>query len=351
MTSQFINTDIGAESGFRAWHFEQPYLGSLSVLLEQGEGELRSVLDSDQISLVAEFNRVDDQHLALRNWHVAARKEDNKLSRLALLTVLDIVFAQAPQLRSITMGQHAGTFLPAPLLQGGSIHRAAFYQWPELWWDESPTYPAPVRWTESEGVRHPVRKPQPEGEFYRRFIPDINKTLSLRVVDPEQDLDLFHEWMNQRRIAPIWELGLPKPELKNYLLQREQDPHIFSVFGYFDDEPFGYFELYWTLEDRLGPYYDAGDFDRGIHLLVGNTRYLGTAYFNAWFTGLAHYFFLDDPRTMRVMGEPRADNKALLRHMSTVPAITFLKEFDFPHKRAALLEINRDRFFDLTHLP
>ena len=351
MTSQFINTDIKAESGFHAWHFEQPDLGRVSVLLEPGEEEFRSVLDCDQISLVAEFNRVDGQRLALRNWHVVTRKEDSRMSRLALLTMLDMVFAQDPQLRSIQMGQYAGSFVPAPLNREGDIHRVAFYQWPELWLADELTYPEPVQWTESNTVRHPVRRPQPQGEFYRRFISDINKTLSLRVVDPERDLDLFHEWMNQRRIAPIWELGLPKPELQQYLLQREQDPHIFSVIGYFDDEPFGYFELYWTPEDRLGPYYDAADFDRGIHLLVGNTRYLGTAYFNAWFTGLAHFFFLDDPRTMRVMGEPRADNKALLRHMSTVPAIRFLKEFDFPHKRAALLEINRDRFFDLTHLP
>ena len=51
------------------------------------------------------------------------------------------------------------------------------------------------------------------------------------------------------------------------------------------------------------------------------------------------------------MGEPRADNKALLKHLATIPAFHNLKEFDFPHKRAALLECTRERFFELIPLP
>lgn len=351
MTSQFINTDIQSETGFRAWHFQQPQLGNISVLLEQGGGEQRSVLDSDQMSLVAEFNRLDHNHLSLRNWHVAARREDTRISRLALLIVLDLVFAQNPDVEAIRMGQGIDVLLPAQLLTADSLTRVSFYQWPELWLGSITALPEPAQWTESNGVRHPVRKPQPIGEFYRRFISDLNKTVSFKAVDPQTDLDLFHEWMNQKRIAPIWELGLPKPELEQYLLQRQQDPHIFPVFGYFDDDPFGYFELYWTPEDRLGPYYAAADFDRGVHLMVGNMRYLGTAYFNAWFSALTHFVFLDDPRTMNLMGEPRADNKALLRHLDTIKATRFIKEFDFPHKRAALLEISRDRFFSQTIMP
>ncbi len=339
MTSQFINTDIQAETGFRAWHFDQPELGRISVLLEPGDEELRSVLDSDHLSLVVEFDRVAEERMVLRNWHVVARRDDTRLSRLALLTVLDLVFAQNPALQLIEVKQGLDTLLPSQLVNQAAIDRVRFYQWPELWALDYSGYPEPAQWMETEGVRHPVRAPQPEGEFYRRFASDINKTLSFKVVDPERDLDLFHQWMNQRRIAPIWELGLPKPELAEYLVQRHQDPHIFPVFGYFDDDPFGYFELYWTPEDRLGPYYEAGDFDRGVHLLVGNIRYL------------AHYLLLNDPRTMQVVGEPRADNKALLRHLETVPAISLVKEFDFPHKRAALLQITRDRFFNLTKLP
>lgn len=352
MTSQIVNTLVHSDSGFQCWHYDQPELGRTSVLLENGDGELRAVLDSDLISFVVEFNRTSDQELLLRNWHVAARREDQVLSRLALLSILDVVFTQNSDVQWVRAERmDIEGLLPCEIFRATRLQREHFYQWPQLWLQKGCVYPEPVSWTTTGEVKHPRRMPQPQGTFYRRFIADINKTLSFKVVDPVQDLDLFHEWMNQTRIAPIWELGLPKPELKEYLLQREADDHIYSVFGYFNDEPFGYFELYWSPEDRLGPYYAAEDFDRGLHLLVGERRFLGAQYFNAWLTGLTHFLFLDDPRTQRVMGEPRADNQALLKHLATVPAYQKLKEFDFPHKRAALLECTRERFFDQIILP
>ncbi|MCK5792216.1 MAG: acetyltransferase [Ketobacter sp.] len=353
MTSQFINTEIQSETGFQAWHFDLPPLGRTSMLLEHGVAELRAVLDSDQLSLVVEFNRGSEQALLMRNWHVAARRDDARRSRLALLLILDLVFARHHSVQRIGVGQRdCGALLPAGMLRDDWIERRVFYQWPELWLDKGCVYPEPACWHVTNAVRHPRRPPQPEqGAFYRRYIPELKQTLSFRVVHPVNDLDLFHDWMNQPRVAPIWELGLPKAELQQYLQQRQADQHIFSVFGCFDDVPFGYFELYWTREDRLGPYYDAGDFDRGLHVLVGDVNFLGTRYFTAWVTGLTHFLFLDDPRTQRVMGEPRADNKALLKHLATIPAFRNLKEFDFPHKRAALLECTRERFFELIPLP
>lgn len=351
MTSQFITPEARHESGFRAWHYQHPALGSTSVLLETGRTELRSVLDADSLSMVLELHRDDARLFSVRSWHVASRDEDPRKARLALLSILDVVFSLHPELHTLTFRHDIHRILDRALVRGGAITRTAFYQWPELWLAEGLHHVRPLEWVKADGFSHPLRPPQPEGAFYSRFIPSLNKTLTFKTVDVEQDLDRFHGWMNQRRIAPVWELGLPKPELEQYLWERQRDPHIFSVFGYFDDDAFGYFELYWTPEDRLGPYYQAGHFDRGIHLLVGNPAYLGSENFNAWFTGLSHFLFLDDPRTMAIMGEPRADNKTLLKHLQTVPSFQLLKEFDFPHKRAALLECTRERFFDLIRLP
>lgn len=351
MTSQFIQPQANPDTGFRAWNFQNPLLGNTSVLLESGGTEIRSVLDADSLSMVVELNRNSDDTLQVRNWHVAARKQDTALARAALLSMLDIVFTEDANLQTIVVGNELQSLLEYPLLHNNMLLRQTFYQWPELWLKKGSQYPDAAGWVKQDGVTHPQRAPQPEGEFYRRFVPSVNKVLSFRVIDLKQDLDVFHQWMNHPKIAPIWELGKPKEELAEYLKGREKDPHIFSALGCFDDEPFGYFELYWTAEDRLGPYYDADQYDRGLHLLVGNRNYLGRRYFYAWFTGLTHFMFLDDVRTQCVLGEPRADNRGLLQHMKIVPSYRVQKEFDFPHKRAALVECTRQRFFQQIILP
>jgi acetyl CoA:N6-hydroxylysine acetyl transferase len=60
---------------------------------------------------------------------------------------------------------------------------------------------------------------------------------------------------------------------------------------------------------------------------------------------LTHYLFLDDPRTQRVVAEPRADNAKMIGHMQS-QGFHCEKAFDFPHKRAALMVLGRERFFD-----
>jgi hypothetical protein len=43
--------------------------------------------------------------------------------------------------------------------------------------------------------------------------------------------------------------------------------------------------------------------------------------------------------------EPRATNAKIIRCMSRAAGFVHTRTFDFPHKRAALLELTRDRFF------
>lgn len=220
------------------------------------------------------------------------------------------------------------------------IDRRGFHEWPGSALTQ-PRGPFPYLPTEAG---HPLRPRQPVGDVYRRYDPAAQGLFSLRVIDKTADLDLFHFWMNQGRVAFFWELAKPKDELAEYLAKLEADPHAYGLIGCIDGEPSAYFEAYWGMEDRLGPHYDAHPYDHGWHALIGNTAHLGRVRTLAWFRTITHYLFLEDPRTERVVGEPRASHVKMLRYAADC-AFDKVKEFDFPHKRAALMVCQRRRFF------
>jgi predicted GH43/DUF377 family glycosyl hydrolase len=68
---------------------------------------------------------------------------------------------------------------------------------------------------------------------------------------------------------------------------------------------------------------------------------------HTWLTSISHYLFLADPRTRRIVGEPRADHRQQLRNLDRC-GYAKLKEFDFPHKRAMLVMLLRERYFTDT---
>lgn len=219
--------------------------------------------------------------------------------------------------------------------------RAGFFQLPWLWHGIG-VHPAlpPL----PDDTVHPLRPALPQGTLYQRHDPAVAAQIAFRVIDPDTDLAHFHAWMNQARVAHYWEKAWSETALYDYLVELAATPHTFGLVALMDGEPFGYFEPYWTLEDRLGPYYDAQLWDRGWHGLVGSRRHLGRTRTHAWARALFHYLFLDDPRTQRVVGEPRVDNAKLVNALLPLGcSVDFA--FDFPHKRAWLMRCERRRFF------
>ncbi|TDH60816.1 N-acetyltransferase [Dankookia rubra] len=230
--------------------------------------------------------------------------------------------------------------------QAPMIRRRQLLQVPLLWHQDP--RPVPHPWLPRhlpDGRIHPERPPLAQGVVYDRFDPLLGMRMSFRRVTADKDLPLFHAWMNELRVAYFWELAQDEASLHAYLRRLEADPHAWPLIGCFDGEPAGYFEIYWAKEDRLGPYYDAHNYDRGWHGLIGARQHLGLAKTAAWLRGLTHFLFLEDPRTEKVVGEPRVDNAKLLRYADAL-AYDKVKEFDFPHKRSALMHCWRDPFFD-----
>lgn len=269
--------------------------------------------------------------------------------------LLDDLFSRHPKAERARLSPAVLEAFRLPRTGHGLIHgqerghdlciRSAFFQVPLLWLRPGLAVPHPVLPVAcAHGGHHPQRAPAPKGAVYERWDPIAETRIGFRTIDRERDLDLFHAWMNETRVSFYWELDKPKDELARYLETLDRDPHAYALIGSFDGDPACYYEIYWAKEDRLGAYYDADDFDRGWHGLVGNKAHLGRRKTAAWFRALTHYLFLDDARTRKIVGEPRASHTKMLSYAEAT-GYDKIKEFDFPHKRAALMECRRERFF------
>lgn len=181
--------------------------------------------------------------------------------------------------------------------------------------------PSPVVYTISAfGVRHPIR-PRPARLLYRRHVPSLNAVLTFRLARLD-DAPLVNKWMNTPRVSAFWGESGPIAKTADFLRQNLEKRHSFPVIGSWEEvvvrdgrvmeggveEPFGYFEIYWVKEDRLGQLCEAQDWERGLHVLVGEQKFRGAQRVRGWLGGLCHYCFCDDPRTMRLSLEPRVDN-------------------------------------------
>lgn len=223
------------------------------------------------------------------------------------------------------------------------VERSVFWQLPQPWLPQT-LAPYPQQLVMTDGKRHPRRRAKPCGEVYRRFDARLGSWVSLRTLDIDKDLERFNRWQNTPRVLHFWQEGGDLAQHRAYLEAIAADPHVYSLIGCFDDQPFAYFELYWAKEDRIAPFYAVDDYDRGIHMLVGEQAHRGPHKVASWLGALTHYAFLDDPRTRQVVAEPRADNTKMIGYMQALGYYRE-KDFDFPHKRAALMAIGRERFF------
>ncbi|PTS84402.1 GNAT family N-acetyltransferase [Pseudomonas sp. HMWF032] len=201
----------------------------------------------------------------------------------------------------------------------------------------------------ASGRRHPRRGPKPVGEVYRRFDANLGAWISLRTLDIDEDLARFNRWQNSARVAAFWQEEGDLDKHRRYLQELLDDPRVLPLIGCFDDQPFAYYEAYWAKEDRIAPFYAVDDYDRGIHMLVGEENHRGPHKVASWLNALTHYLLLDEPRTQRIVAEPRADNAKMIGHMQA-QGYHKDKEFHFPHKRAALMIQSREVFFERCNL-
>ncbi|MGO8113688.1 GNAT family N-acetyltransferase [Rhizobium leguminosarum] len=260
-----------------------------------------------------------------------------------LMAAAEAVTAEDRSITSVVFEGHQTSLTRHIADASGRLDSAILWQWPSLWLPQL-SYPLPPVQEMTSGRYHPRRPAMPKGTIYRRFIPWLEREITFTVADPETDLAAFHRWMNDEQVNTIWEDAGSIDKHRKILEERVADPHVLPLIGSFADIPFGYFEVYWAKENRLGPFYDADDYDRGWHVAIGEPGYRGKKWISAWLPSLMHFIFLDDPRTKRIVGEPRASHEQQIRNLDR-SGFAKVKHFDFPHKRALLVMLGRERFF------
>ncbi|KAI1182304.1 acyl-CoA N-acyltransferase [Nemania serpens] len=263
-------------------------------------------------------------------------------------------------LRGIVMADVPGEPAPTSLPTVPAFPIGPYYSSSHL-----PTYypPSPLQYIITNNIRHPRRqKPFRKGEiFYTRFVPSVGKYLSFRIASlsprpvphlgpvgkGEKDKDLAHlcalsdtsllqMWLSKPRVSAFW-----GGYHDNFLPDALKSQHSFPAIGLWDGVPFGYFEVYWVKEDPLGQYIgnEAQDFDRGMHVLVGEEWARGKV--ATWLSSLIHWCWQADNRTMNIYLEPRVDNARFLDHLQNA-GFSKEKQVALPHKQAWLCRLRRD---------
>ncbi|KAH0826370.1 acyl-CoA N-acyltransferase [Lanmaoa asiatica] len=189
---------------------------------------------------------------------------------------------------------------------------------------------------------HPLRppKPQPGELLYRRYYGQVTP-----------HLEAFHKWHNDDRVNSGWNERGSLEQHRQYVHDILNNPAVLPMMMSWDGELMGYLEIVYVKENHVATYVPGGakEWDRGIHVLVGEERFRGWERAQAWLRSIHHYIFLADPRTEHAIGEPKAGNGAIVQ-LSLDSTMHIETLFDFPYKRSVLAFLSRERFFKMDVL-
>ncbi len=202
--------------------------------------------------------------------------------------------------------------------------------------------------TVSSPLAQPFKPPPSAGPIYSRFIPGLNSHLTFRVASStnSKDVDLLTAWHATDRVNEGWRQRLSREDQLAGMQSGEKNPYTIGLIGEWDGEPWGYVEIYYSKQSNLKDFYSAGQHDRGFHALVGDERFRGPHRVRSWMGSVVHLMFLLDPSTTQCVSEPRLSNTKMVQYEMMVGG-NVEKFIDFPHKRAALVQFGKDRFFQL----
>ncbi|KAI8825120.1 acyl-CoA N-acyltransferase [Fimicolochytrium jonesii] len=193
----------------------------------------------------------------------------------------------------------------------------------------------------SQTCLHPIPpKPAPGTLIFTKFMPGLNETFTIRVADPSTDIPMLTRWHSDPRVSEFWKEGGDENHHRQYLNKVLSSKHSIPCIAAFDGVPFMYLEVYWAAYDLFGRYYPAEPYDRGVHLLVGETKYRGVDRVQAWIEAIPEFIFSDCCETQRLVMEPSLTHGKLIGLLCTA-GVSFVRAVRLPHKTAAFLMLRR----------
>lgn len=180
---------------------------------------------------------------------------------------------------------------------------------------------------------------KPEFSFYDR---EVNQTISFVKVEMERDAETLHKWHQEQHVSPFWNLNIPYEKYWTHLEGFLADTHQTLFLGLMDGVPMSYWEAYWVNGDVVESCYDPHPEDRGIHLLIGESDYLGKGYALPLLRAMVHFQFLHQG-TEKVIAEPDIRNKKMI-HIFERCGFEKIKPIELPDKTGMLMFCEREQF-------
>ncbi|MCS0635397.1 acetyltransferase [Streptomyces sp. LP05-1] len=161
-------------------------------------------------------------------------------------------------------------------------------------------------------------------------------TFTLRAVDPADDAELIHAWMNDPEVARYWVRAQPLERVAAYLRQQVASAHSTPFVGCLDGTPMSYWEVYRADLDPLAHHYAARPRDAGVHLLLGPAECRGRGLGSVLLRAVSNWLLRSDPYAGRVVAEPDIRNVRSVRAFESA-GFRMIRQLDLPDKRAAFM--------------
>lgn len=167
-------------------------------------------------------------------------------------------------------------------------------------------------------------------------IPTVEHPWSFRACASEaEDLDLVHTWMNAPHVAAFWEQDWSRERWQDALAEQWAGTYSRPIVVELDGTPFAYVELYRAARDVIARHYPARPHDIGYHVAIGDKSRTRRGLGGALFLATIRAVFAAEEECTRIMSDPGAAHVGA-RRMDERIGLTFLGEYDLPHKRMAL---------------
>ncbi|MBS7530542.1 acetyltransferase [Hazenella sp. IB182353] len=176
------------------------------------------------------------------------------------------------------------------------------------------------------------------------YLEGIDKNITVRYLTKERDFDVLHDWMKRPYISKFWKMDISTEDFDRYLARTMSMPDREHFMFELDGEPFSFLLTYKVNNEILKDFYeDFEEEDIGVHIVIGERKYIDEKYTVPYFKFGLGFVFDRYRDTNKIIGEPDERNKIII---PSANAAGFRKGdiLSLPHKKAQLLVAKRSDF-------